>query len=94
MFEVLLPNLPRYVFTQPQARSFFVDWESAADEQVGQLRSARPQWGGEARFTDLVDQLSVYPEFARRWDAHAVTEKRRGVQTTGSPGRRRDSHRS
>jgi hypothetical protein len=31
------PNLTRYVFTHPQARAVFADWDQVADEQVFNL---------------------------------------------------------
>lgn len=37
LLDVEEPNLTRYVFTHPQARTTFVDWEQIADEQVFNL---------------------------------------------------------
>jgi len=37
LLDVEEPNLTRYVFTHPQARTTFVDWDQIADEQVFNL---------------------------------------------------------
>ncbi|GAB2842361.1 hypothetical protein GCM10027176_52840 [Actinoallomurus bryophytorum] len=37
------PNLTRYVFTDPGARTFFADWDDVADEQASTCGS-RPPW--------------------------------------------------
>jgi transcriptional regulator with XRE-family HTH domain len=73
------PNLARYVFLHDEAKRLFRDWEWAADEQVGRLRWAQARWGNEPQFASLLDALRTVPEFAARWEAHEVAEKRRGV---------------
>jgi hypothetical protein len=72
------PNLARYTFTNPAAHDVYVDWSRHADDQVGRLRAASVFWSDDERLTALVDELTVHAEFARRWKAHDVTEKRRG----------------
>ncbi|MFF4442578.1 helix-turn-helix domain-containing protein [Streptomyces sp. NPDC001621] len=68
------PNLIRYHFLNPMARRIFAQsgWADKADELVGWLRSAQPDWGSADEFRALVDDLSVVPEFASRWAAHPV----------------------
>jgi hypothetical protein len=79
------PNLVRFVFADPAARSVFPEWRLAADEQAGRLRRAHALWSHEARVGALVDELGGDPEFAARWNAHPVDEKRRGPQRITHP---------
>ncbi|MFD0655718.1 MmyB family transcriptional regulator [Thermocatellispora tengchongensis] len=37
LLETQEPNLTRYVFTDPRARTFFADWDQVADEQAFDL---------------------------------------------------------
>jgi transcriptional regulator with XRE-family HTH domain len=73
------PNLARWVFADPSARTVLPDWSIAADEQVSRLRAAELQWGADEHFMALFDELHQVPEFATRWSAHTVSETRRGV---------------
>ena len=81
MLDGALPNLARYVFLHPDARTVYPDWVAAADEQVSRLRAATSRWGDDHEFALLMDQLSASPEFNERWSLFATTDKRRG--TTG-----------
>jgi transcriptional regulator with XRE-family HTH domain len=71
-------NLARYVFLHPNARTVYVDWDAAADEQVARLRAAEPCRGEEPAFHALLDELRTVDEFVTRWAAHPVAEQRRG----------------
>ncbi|MFI9616469.1 helix-turn-helix domain-containing protein [Streptomyces sp. NPDC052023] len=68
------PNLIRYHFQNPMARGIFTqsDWAAKADELVGWLRAAQPDWGSADEFRALVDDLNVVSEFTSRWAAHPV----------------------
>lgn len=79
------PNLARFVFTHPAARTVLPEWRQAADEQAGRLRRAHLVWSHEARLGALVAELAGDPEFAGRWDAHPVDERRRGVRRLAHP---------
>jgi transcriptional regulator with XRE-family HTH domain len=61
-----LANLARYVFTHPQARSVFPDWQHVADEQVAALK--RGPFRADRHIAALADELTVSAgdEFARR----------------------------
>ncbi|MGP4088253.1 helix-turn-helix domain-containing protein [Streptomyces sp. KR55] len=74
------PNFGRFHFLHPRARRIFADseWETIADELVGWLRSAQPDWGSDDEFRDLVEDLGSVPEFARRWAAHPVAFRQPG----------------
>ncbi|WP_062643203.1 helix-turn-helix domain-containing protein [Streptomyces maremycinicus] len=64
------PNLTRYVFTDPRARTFFTDWDDIADEQAFDL------WLGPSVENSewLTAQLAAAagPEFTRRRNRHVV----------------------
>jgi transcriptional regulator with XRE-family HTH domain len=78
-------NLARYVFTHPDARTVYVDWDAAADEQVARLRASEPRWREEPAFVTLLDELLAIDEFASRWSTHPVAEKRRGEKQLTHP---------
>jgi transcriptional regulator with XRE-family HTH domain len=68
LLDAAEPNLTRYVFTHPQARTTFVDWDQIADEQVFNL------WLGPSTETFewfTADFASVAgAEFTRRLHRH------------------------
>jgi transcriptional regulator with XRE-family HTH domain len=80
-----VPNLARHVFLRPQARTMYVDWVAAADEQVSRLRAATGRWGDDDDFKALMDDLRTAPEFDERWRLFAITEKRRGTTRIAHP---------
>jgi transcriptional regulator with XRE-family HTH domain len=67
------PNLARYIFLNPASRRVMSDWEGAADGQTSVLRAAHLTLGNDQRFVALIDELSVVPEFAKRWEAHTIS---------------------
>ncbi len=79
------PNLARYTFQHPAARTVLREWRAAADEQAGRLRRAIAHWSHEAHVTALVDELRAEPEFEVRWNAHPIAERRRGVRRLAHP---------
>jgi hypothetical protein len=74
------PSFARFHFLNPKAHQIFdeSDWAAIADELVGWLRSAQPDWGPDDEFRDLVEDLDAVPEFARRWAAHPVAFRQPG----------------
>ncbi|PIB03822.1 MULTISPECIES: helix-turn-helix transcriptional regulator [Streptomyces] len=81
------PNFIRYHFLNPTARQVFADraWAATADEVVGWLRSAQPDWGFDDEFRTLVDDLGAVPEFASRWAAHPVAFRQPGGSRLSHP---------
>jgi transcriptional regulator with XRE-family HTH domain len=79
------PNLVRFVFGHPAARSVFREWRTAADEQVALLRRAAAHWSHDNAVVALIDELRPNPEFDVRWDAHPIGEKRRGTKRLTHP---------
>lgn len=66
-------NSARYVFLDPGARDFYVDWERAANDVVAVLRSAAGHDPYDRDLTDLVGELSTRShEFRTLWAAHNV----------------------
>jgi transcriptional regulator with XRE-family HTH domain len=51
------PNLARYVFTDPRARSVFPDWDHVADEQVATLK--RGPFRADRHVAAIADELTV-----------------------------------
>jgi transcriptional regulator with XRE-family HTH domain len=75
------PNLTRYVFTDPRARTFFGDWDDVADEQAFDLWLAPSVENSEWLIADLTPVAG--PDFTRRLKRHRVP--RRGVLRLSHP---------
>ncbi|MDQ1395944.1 MAG: hypothetical protein QOG64_1203, partial [Acidimicrobiaceae bacterium] len=74
-------NLARFVFLDPRARDFYVDWDGIADAGAGSLRAAAGRDPYDRDLTDLVGELSMRSEdFRERWAAHDVRQYRTGTQ--------------
>ncbi|MCM4082365.1 helix-turn-helix transcriptional regulator [Paractinoplanes hotanensis] len=72
VFEQDEPNLVRFVFLSPHARSFYPDWEQIAQSSLGALRAA----SGGLDEAGLVDEFSARSrEFRRLWARHDVRGK-------------------
>ncbi|MFC8224447.1 helix-turn-helix domain-containing protein [Streptomyces sp. NPDC057287] len=75
------PNLTRYLFTDPRARTFFADWDDVADEQAFDLWLA-PAVENTEWFTAELAPVAG-PDFTRRLNGHVVP--RRGVLRLNHP---------
>lgn len=75
------PNLTRYVFTDPRARTFFADWDEIADEQAFDLWLG-PSTESYEWFTAELAPIAG-PDFAHRMNQHIVP--RRGVLRLNHP---------
>ncbi|MEU6712441.1 helix-turn-helix transcriptional regulator [Nonomuraea sp. NPDC046802] len=68
LLETRAPNLTRYVFTDPRARTFFADWDQVADEQAFDL------WLGPSAETSEWFKTELAPlagqEFTQRLGRH------------------------
>jgi transcriptional regulator with XRE-family HTH domain len=67
------PNLTRYLFTDPRARTFFADWDEIADQQVFDLWLA-PSVENSEWFTAELAPVAG-PEFTRRLNRHMVPQR-------------------
>jgi transcriptional regulator with XRE-family HTH domain len=74
-------NSARYVFLEPGARDFYVDWDRAAGDVVAILRYAAGRDPYDRDLSDLVGELSTQSdEFRTRWAAHDVRFHETGVK--------------
>jgi transcriptional regulator with XRE-family HTH domain len=79
-------NSARYVFLDPGARDFYVDWDRAASDVVAVLRSAAGRDPYNRDLSDLVGELSTQsPEFRTRWAAHNVRFHDTGIKDLHHP---------
>lgn len=71
------PNLARYVFTDPRARTAYPDWDHIADEQVAQLKLESCPHADA-----LVEELTITAgaAFTDRLNAPVTYPKRSGVE--------------
>jgi transcriptional regulator with XRE-family HTH domain len=75
------PNLTRFVFTDPRARTFFTDWDEIADEQVFDVWLA-PSHDNSEWLTAELSPIAG-PDFTSRLNRHVVP--RRGVLRLNHP---------
>src|SRR5437763_3298455 len=79
-------NSARYVFLDPGARDFYIDWERAASDVVAVLRSAAGRDPYDRDLSDLVGELSTQSdEFRTRWAAHNVRFHDTGIKDFHHP---------
>jgi transcriptional regulator with XRE-family HTH domain len=79
-------NSARFVFLNPRATEFFLDWDTIANDAVGILRAEAGRDPYDKRLSDLVGELSTRSEeFRVRWAAHDVKLHRTGVKRFHHP---------
>jgi transcriptional regulator with XRE-family HTH domain len=67
------PNAARFVFLDPRARDFYLDWDRIARDVVASLRSSAGRNPYDRDLTDLVGELSTRSdEFRQHWAKHDV----------------------
>jgi transcriptional regulator with XRE-family HTH domain len=75
------PNAARFVFLDPRARHFYLDWERIGRDVVATLRSAAGRNPYDRELSDLVGELSTRSdEFRRLWAEHDVRFHISGVK--------------
>jgi hypothetical protein len=75
------PNAARFVFLDPRAREFYLDWDRIARDVVASLRSAAGRNPYDRDLTDLVGELSTRSEeFRQYWARHDVRFHISGVK--------------
>lgn len=82
LLDAARPNLNRYLFTDPRARTFFVDWDDVADEQAFDLWQAPSLENLEWLTAELTPVAGR--QFTERLNRHVVP--RRGVLRLNHPG--------
>ncbi|MDX3235351.1 helix-turn-helix transcriptional regulator [Streptomyces sp. ME03-5709C] len=66
-------NMPRVLFTHPQAKTVFTDWQLLQRSTVHALRLNAGRFPDDAGINDLVDELTkTSPEFRTLWEEHSV----------------------
>jgi transcriptional regulator with XRE-family HTH domain len=79
-------NHGRFVFLDPRAKSFFLDWDRAADDTVALLRTEAGRDPHDRNLSDLVGELSTRSEdFRVRWAAHNVRSHQTGAKRFHHP---------
>lgn len=79
-------NIARFIFLDPAARDFYVDWEQLACDTVALLRGEAGRDPYDRALTELVGQLSTISDsFRTRWAAHNVRMHRSGVKHLHHP---------
>jgi hypothetical protein len=79
-------NSARFVFLNPRATEFFLDWDTIANDAVGILRAEAGRDPHDRRLSDLIGELSTRSEaFRTRWAAHNVKLHRTGVKRFHHP---------
>ncbi|AYG03458.1 helix-turn-helix domain-containing protein [Gryllotalpicola protaetiae] len=80
-------NNARFVFlNEPDAREFYTDWETGADDIVATLRSYAGKHPHDKQLTDLIGELVTRSEpFRIRWAAHNVRFHRAGIKRLRHP---------
>jgi hypothetical protein len=66
-------NLARFVFLDPYAKAFFLDWDTVAQDIVGSLRTEAGRDPSDRGLSDLIGELTTRSDgFAARWARHDV----------------------
>ncbi|QKW08233.1 helix-turn-helix domain-containing protein [Streptomyces sp. NA04227] len=79
-------NYLRLMFTAPEMRELYADWESVARMCVAQLRRAAARDSGSRRLAALVGELSVQDaDFRRWWAADQVAVRDAGTKVLRHP---------
>ena len=80
------PNTAWFVFLDPRAPGFYLDWERVANDAVAILRSEAGRSPYDRDLSDLVGELSTQSElFRTRWAAHDVRYHDSGVKRFHHP---------
>ena len=80
------PNSARFLFLDPRARSFYVDWDTIAHDIVATLRGEAGRNPYDRALSDLIGQLSTRSaEFRVLWAGHDVRFHRSGTKRFHHP---------
>lgn len=80
------PNSARFLFLDPAARTFYVDWDTVAHDVVAALRGEAGRNPYDRALSDLIGQLSTRSEeFRVLWGSHDVRFHRSGTKRFRHP---------
>ena len=79
-------NTGRFVFLDPRAQDFYLDWDQVANEVVAIIRSEAGRDPYDRDLSDLVGELSTQSEvFRTKWAAHNVRFHDSGIKRLRHP---------
>ena len=79
-------NFARFVFLDPRAYEFYLDWDLSARQTVALLRSEAGRAPHDRALSNLVGELSTRSDtFRTLWAAHNVREHRTGRKVVHHP---------
>jgi transcriptional regulator with XRE-family HTH domain len=79
-------NVARFLFLDPRAATFYLDWELMARNQVAILRAETGRDPAHPELIHLVGELSTHSErFRTLWAAHDVRQYREGLKQFHHP---------
>ena len=79
-------NTARFLFLNPEAPTFFPDWEQNANDVVATLRGYAGRQPHNRSLSDLIGELATRSEeFRTRWAAHNVRFHRTGLKRIHHP---------
>jgi transcriptional regulator with XRE-family HTH domain len=80
------PNVARFMFLDPAAADYYLDWERMAAGSVATLRAEAGRNPHDKALTELVGELSTRSDlFRTRWATHNVLVHHNGVKTLHHP---------
>lgn len=80
------PNLARFIFLDPAAQDFYLDWAVLAQDIVAVLRGEAGRDPYDRGLSDLIGELSTRSEeFRTWWAAHNVRFHRTGIKRFHHP---------
>jgi transcriptional regulator with XRE-family HTH domain len=79
-------NIARFIFLDPAAPDFYIEWDRMASDTVALLRAEAGRNPYDRALSDLIGELSTRSEtFRTRWAAHNVRLHRTGVKHLHHP---------
>ncbi|MBP2326240.1 transcriptional regulator with XRE-family HTH domain [Kibdelosporangium banguiense] len=79
------PNIVRYAFTNPRARTVFRDWDRIADDRAASIRSAADLGNYAAAFLAEELSITVGAEFTRRFASSGALPSPTGTERWSHP---------
>jgi hypothetical protein len=80
------PNIARYIFLDPGAHDFFIDWDAAGIATAALLRAEVGREPRDRALRELVGELSTLsPEFRSQWAARDVLMRHDGIKRLQHP---------
>ncbi|MDQ3849180.1 MAG: helix-turn-helix transcriptional regulator [Actinomycetota bacterium] len=79
-------NILSWMFTDPLARSVFVEWEAEASAQLARFRASSDRHPDDPGFRALIDRLHhASPEFRDWWPRHKIAPLSSGTKRLRHP---------